>query len=516
MNNNAAAILRALIVYAICAPLAIWVGYLLTSVADLSSSESLVYAGIFALVLCAPILLRWHHILLVLCWNLPLMIFFLPGKPNVWLPVLVLSLGISLLQRTVSKDMRFISAPQITWPLVFLLAVVLVTAKLTGGIGLHSLGSDVMGGKKYVILLSGILGYFALTARRIPPHQAGFYVALFFLPGCASAIGDLVSVLPGAFSFIFWFFPPNAYAFGHSADAGNLRFSGLSLMSTTIFTFMLARYGIRGIFLSGRLWRLLVFGLFSALVLSGGFRSAVIGCMLVFTIQFFLEGLHRTNLLLVFMFIAVAIAVILVPLADKLPYEFQRALAFLPVNINPIARMDAQGSEEWRLEIWKAVLPEVPGYLLLGKGYALTQDDLQNMTGGFRSIDAADWGSAIAGDYHSGPLSVVIPFGIWGVIGFIWLMIAGGWALHRNYKYGDPELRTVNTLLLAAFLTNVFSFIVIFGGFSGEMQTLSGFLGLSVALNGGIRRPAPAPAAKNVEPKIQLRAHPRFQPAFPR
>jgi hypothetical protein len=43
-------------------------------------------------------------------------------------------------------------------------AVVLVTAKLTGGIGLHSLGNDTAGGRSYVLLLMGILGYFALTA----------------------------------------------------------------------------------------------------------------------------------------------------------------------------------------------------------------------------------------------------------------------------------------------------------------------------------------------------------------
>ena len=64
-----------------------------------------------------------------------------------------------------------------------------------------------MGGKKYVFLLAGILGFFALTARRIPPHQAGLYVALFFLGGCVSVMGDLIAFIPRSFYFHLFVFP---------------------------------------------------------------------------------------------------------------------------------------------------------------------------------------------------------------------------------------------------------------------------------------------------------------------
>src|SRR5471030_1243567 len=124
MNNNAAAILRTLVVYAICVPLAISLGYMLTSLADFSRS-TFIEAGLFALVLCIPLLLRWHYILLVLSLNLTITVFFLPGQPPVWMAVLALSLGISILQRTLNKEMRFMSVPQITKPLIFMVVVVL-------------------------------------------------------------------------------------------------------------------------------------------------------------------------------------------------------------------------------------------------------------------------------------------------------------------------------------------------------------------------------------------------------
>ena len=43
----------------------------------------------------------------------------------------------------------------------------------------------------------------------------------------------------------------------------------------------------------------------------------------------------------------------------------------------------------------------------------------------FRGFGALWEGAAMAGDYHNGPLSVLIPFGIWGLAAFVWLLVAG-------------------------------------------------------------------------------------------
>jgi len=514
--NNSAAILRALIIYAICIPLAIVVGSGVVSLANSPSYSNFSAFGLLALLLSIPILLRWHHPLLVLSWNLPLTIFFLPGRPQVWLPMMVVSLGISVLQRAMNKDKRFIPAPQITLPLLGLAGVVLVTAKLTGGIGLHVLGDPVMGGKKYIFLLAGILGYFALTAQRIPVRQAQLYVALFFLSGCISVLGDLIAIIPPSFYFIFLFLPPDSYAFAGLGNA--FRFTGVGAMATAIFVYMLARYGISGIFRAGRPWRVVFFILFLALSLAGGFRSVFLSSALVLLIQFFLEGLHRTKLLPIFAFIGLLAAVICLPMANRLPDAFQRVLSFLPVKIDPAVRADAQASLDWRLDMWKALLPQVPSHLLLGKGYAISPEDYQMMgtDAALHSIDPGEQALALSGDYHSGPLSVILPFGIWGAIAVLWFLIAGIWALHHNRLYGDPALQTINTLLFALFLTKVISFFFIFGALSGDVAGFAGYLGLSISLNGGICRPARHPAATTAEPPARIPARPRLQPAFQR
>ena len=516
--NNSAALLRTLIIYAICVPLAIIVGYSLASLAEYQSMSGFAEFGVLALILILPILLRWHHPLLVFCWFLPVTIFFLPGKPAVYLPMLVVSLGISVMHRAISRRMHFLRAPQITLPLLFMIAVVLLTAKLRGGIGLHSLGSETMGGKKYVLLLAGILGFFALTAQQIPRERARLYAAFFLLAPCICILGDLFPILPSWCYFIYLFVSPDYYTMTGNGFGNFMRFGGVGGFGSTCYYFVLAWFGVRGIFLAGKQWRVAALLLFTALTFFGGFRGILLNCAMVFAILFYLEGMHKTKLLPILVGIGLLGAVICLPMANRMPLAVQRVLSFLPVKIDAGVRSDAQASVDWRIQLWKALLPQVPRYLLLGKGYAITQGDweLMGRDTAFHSIDPAEQGLAISGDYHNGPLSVLIPFGIWGAIGFIWFVFAGLWALNQNRLYGDPDLKTINNTLFAIYLTTTFCFFFVFGTFSGQMANFIGYLGLSISLNGGICRPARVPAATTAEAPAHFPPRPRFQPAFQR
>jgi hypothetical protein len=241
-------------------------------------------------------------------------------------------------------------------------------------------------------------------------------------------------------------------------------------------------------------------------------------CVLLFAILFYLEGLHRTRMLPILAFAGLLAAVVCVPMANRLPDTFQRALSFLPLNIDPGVRAGAQGSLDWRIQMWKALLPQVPRHLLLGKGYNISPEDAEMMgpDASLRSIDPAEQSLAISGDYHSGPLSTIIPFGIWGVIAFVWFLIAGVRALHRNRLYGDPALQTINTFLFTAFVVKIISFIFIFGSLSTDVVGFVGLLGLGISLNGGICGPARQPAATAAGPPARVPARPRLQPAFQR
>jgi hypothetical protein len=141
--------------------------------------------------------------------------------------------------------------------------------------------------------------------------------------------------------------------------------------------------------------------------------------------------------------------------------------------------------------MWEALLPEIPQYLLLGKGYVISTVDYNFVMGpeaSIRNTFAQNQAMVLAEDFHNGPISVVIPFGIWGCLAFVWFMAAGLWVVYHNYRYSDPALKTVNTYLFACFAAQVFFFLFVFGDLSGDMLKFAGPLGLSVSFNGGVRR----------------------------
>lgn len=483
--SNSLTGLKALITYLLIIPVALVLGYVLANPLQYSTFATV---GIVLGVMLFPLLMKWHHPLLLLTWNMGGTIIFIKGQPEIWMLMVAISLGISILHRTLVREATFVWVPQIVMPLLFIAAVAVITAKLTAGFGLRSFGGEVFGGKKYIYLAGAVMAYFAITAQRISPERAATCIGLFYLGGLARAIGDMYLIAPSWMEPIFWIFSPTRAVEGQWDQV--VRLGGVTSAGVALFSFLLAKYGIRGLFISGTLWRIILFVLSLAMTVSGGFRSALITVGLLFTIQFFLEGMHRTKLLPVFVSFSIAAFVLLIPFVEHLPFGVQRTLAILPLPVDPVARLDAQYSTNWRLELWAAVLPEVPDHLLLGKGYALSPRDYA-MSGatGFHTIDAAQQDLALSGDYHSGPLSVILPLGVWGVIGFLWFLVASGRVLHSNYKYGDPALHGINTFLWAIFLTYVLRFFLIYGALHSDMVAFAGIIGLSVCLNGGISRP---------------------------
>jgi O-Antigen ligase len=501
VNNNVPAILRTLITYAVCVPLAVFVGYILTDPLDLSTFGLI---SILLLALVLPLLLRWHHWLLLLSWNLSFDLFYLKGQPPPWLVMTAVSLVIVILQGALSQQRRFIYVPQIILPLIAITAVMVLTAKLTGGFGLRAFGSEVYGGRKYVYALGAVLGYFALTSTRIPPNRIKLALALFFLGGVTAAIGDLYGVLPSFFNPIFWFFSPDPYAAAEmaSGSTGVIRFAGIATASLAVLSYMQARYGIRGLFLSGKPWRWMIFIALFGTGMLGGFRIYVIEVAVAFLVQFFLEGMHRTRLLPIFGAMGIAAMAVVLPFADKMPLAMQRAVAFLPVKINSEAKAEAQESLNWRFEMWSGLLPEIPRHLLLGTGYGFAAGEYQFMGNtAFQSSDPSQQGLALSMDYHNGWLSVLLTFGIWGMLATLWFFGAGLWALTCNFRYGDPKLRAANAFLLAAFLVRCLMFLTVSGmGWHSDLPAMVGWLGLGICLNSGVVRKAVKTAAQPARP----------------
>ena len=505
--TGASSLLRTLVIYSVCLPLAIFLGYLMATPLDFTT---LFGVGLILFILCLPLLLRAHHMLLIVSINMFAVVPFIPGKPYLWIAATWLSLTISLGQYILNRRLRFISVPSVTKPLIFLSVVVLITMKLTGGFGLATFGGNSMGGKRYVMLLSAVLAYFAFTGQQIHPRRARLAVSLFFLGAATSAVGELAPLLPSGAYIIFALFPVSQFGYDAVVSGGGIsalgsRLSGLAGACSAIVWAMLAHFGIGQIFTVRNIGRALIFVGLVFISLMGGFRSAFIFFGMTFCLLFYLEGLIRSKLLPILLLFMVLGGALSVGFVDRLPFSMQRALSFLPLNVDPAAREGAEGSTEWRLKMWRDVIPDIPKYLILGKGYAISAAELSATQVTVNEKDVLA-GTELAGDYHSGPLSVLLTFGIFGTVGLIWFMAASWRVMYHNYKFGPPEYGLLNRFLYAFFVVKVITYFFIFGSLYTDMIAFTGLVGLSVSLNGGVaRKPLPVP-------QLQQRPQPaRFQ-----
>jgi UPF0716 family protein affecting phage T7 exclusion len=61
--------------------------------------------------------------------------------------------------------------------------------------------------------------------------------------------------------------------------------------------------------------------------------------------------------------------------------------------------------------------------------------------------------------------------------------------LYRNYLYSEPELKSLNTFLLAQFVARLVFYVGFYGQFYLDLMIFTGSVGLSLALNSGVRGP---------------------------
>jgi hypothetical protein len=188
-----------------------------------------------------------------------------------------------------------------------------------------------------------------------------------------------------------------------------------------------------------------------------------------------------------------------------LPYSFQRTVAVVPfIPVADVAKRDAQGTTDWRIEVWKEALRHVPEHFWMGRGMALSPDELDqyktmqfyNASMGRQMSNVEE--ALIMHDYHNGPISLLLDLGVLGlglcVTIMVVLCVEGIWNSRRR-KWNNKDLAT----LYAVFLTSLITGVIIFLTTYGDVRTMMQFLFLGTLLAGirncDARIPVPDAAA---------------------
>src|SRR5205809_425424 len=96
MANTTFNIPRAHLTMALCLPLAVLLGYVLAEPLDSTSIAVVVFV---LAILSVPILMKWHHPLLILSWNAAINPIFFPGRAPLWLALSGASVVIAIISR---------------------------------------------------------------------------------------------------------------------------------------------------------------------------------------------------------------------------------------------------------------------------------------------------------------------------------------------------------------------------------------------------------------------------------
>lgn len=308
----------------------------------------------------------------------------------------------------------------VQWGTVWFIVVV-GTVIVARGFGLQALGDSKIGGFMYIRLLGS-----ALLVLLLPGVRLGALWGRALLAMCALSalplLADLSAVYlrptAGALATAFQLSPAvTALTLGTTTYAGPFRW--FSAMAASTFVTLAAFLTERAI--EGRRTRLspmVIVGAVSAFAVGAfsGHRLALLTVLALTTVILLLDGRLTIGRAVRGAAVLAALLVLLAAVADQLPVALQRAVSWIPgAEVSYEARRSATDSVNWRLAIWLLMLAEIPNYLWIGRGIAYAGSDYAAAGSANVMAGEANW-AIVAGYYHNGALSLLILFGLAGIL----------------------------------------------------------------------------------------------------
>lgn len=374
--------------------------------------------------------------------------------------------------------------PSLNWcdKLLICNLLYLATVFARNPVGLDFMRSNLIGGRPYFAILLACCGFWVLQHVTIKPKLAKLLPALMCLGSVVNAVTGLVGYFAPSLGYRLatlysGFFPGgeanplepvdtgrverHQYLAGFGVEVGRAAISCANIFKLIFF---------QNIFLSACFFASLV-----AILLSG-FRSNLVGWLFAIALASFIRGGIRQVFPLFAAAIAGIVMIVVVQTAGlKVPLAAQRALSFIPISWDSRASVDAKGSVDWRLDMWRLALTS-DRYIknkVLGDGFGFDPAELraQATLTSFRMDTSAGLQDyyMITGDYHSGPVSAVRFVGYIGLMLFTALLIA-------NAKYA---WKIINSARKTAFfpialfvgvgaIAHPIFFWLVFGSFGGD------------------------------------------------
>lgn len=377
--------------------------------------------------------------------------------------------------------------------ILFLNIAYLITVYARNPVGFRALGTETVGARPYLVVFVAVLFYLAMSQYKLPPKLAPKFPLIIAGPVILlSSIGVVAYFVPGLSKVIYPFWTGvgvdrSVIEAAGGTTSGPARVGRVpTMLIGSNLLLLLCAYMPVASFLSPMNPAMFFFFLVAvASWLASGFRSG----SLVYAAYMFFSCWLRRRLHDLLPAIGVGVLFICLLIVGQgtlfdLPTGMQRSLSFLPGNWDHDAVSDAEGSTEWRLQIWEEVLQndQFIKNKLLGDGFGYSAYDLKiqldAMLGGTGYMDGTE-AQAITGAYHSGPLSTIRYVGVIGLL-LYFLMQLGSffYSIRLVRKAWKTPYQPIALFLAVPQFYAFFSFYLIFGGFDSDFPRSIFTLGL--------------------------------------
>jgi len=381
--------------------------------------------------------------------------------------------------------------------------------------GFWAMQTSMVGGRPYFEIGLAFGAFIILSRVQITDFIARIFPLFFVIPAWCVAILDVIGRLV----------PQTAYplammysgvgsrgvtsAFEQEARLGETRMTALVQAGISSTIALCAKFNpitLVSPLYPGRVILLVIS--FVAIFLSG-FRGALLFAIVAFLLAVILRGKLRD------LWIAASVALLsivtLVALQGsilQLPLTMQRALSWLPGDWNQEAVADAEGSSQWRFEMWVWAWNDdrILRDRTWGQGFGLSIDDMNLIAnsliagqGGANLLGGSDRENfMITGSFHSGPLSAIKYIGIVGLALYFPLMCYMAllaWRICMRAR--NTKAFTLALFIAIPIIYEPFNFVFIFGGLDSNYPQLLFWAGLLNMTNNYLTSSLASPFAPN-------------------
>jgi hypothetical protein len=358
-------------------------------------------------------------------------------------------------------------------------------------VGFWAMQSSMVGGRPYFEIGLAFGAFMILSRVQITNFIAKIFPLFFVIPTWFVAILEVIGRL----------IPQTAYplamlysgvavrsvtaAFQENAQLGETRMVGMQFAGLSSVLALCAKYNPITLISPFYPLRAVLLGIAFGAIFLSGFRSVLLFALVAFVLSALLRG--RLKDLWVAGAVMLLVVVALISLQGsvlQLPRTMQRALSWLPGDWDQAATADAEGSSQWRFEMWEWAWNDdrIIRNRTWGQGFGLSIDDMNLIAssliageGGGTRLGGSDRENfMITGAFHSGPLSTIKYIGISGLALYYPLMCymaVLAWRLCKRARgtTGFPLALFVGIPIIY----EPFNFVVVFGALdSGYPQLL--------------------------------------------